>query len=231
MQRWAAMLAVPPSDGSRATRFRAGFLILAALLLGHADTAQGARLEIDVVNERGHPVAEAVVHATPLGEEVPPPEAPQPAVVEQASMVFRPFVSAVQRGTKVRFPNNDRVAHHVYSFSPAKTFELPLYKGEPYDPVLFERSGVVTLGCNIHDWMVAYLLVLDTPHYGVTGTGGGTTIRSLDPGDYRVQVWHPGLKGSTSAVTRTITVGDEDQALEFSVRIRPERIWRPPSPL
>ena len=235
MRHLGPIQAAAPGGGSGAKRVRAGLLkqalIIGALFLGQVGTAPGAGLEVEVVNERGQPVAEAVVHATPLEEAGSLAEASKTAIVEQASMVFRPFVSAVQRGTRVRFPNNDRVAHHVYSFSPAKTFELPLYKGEPYDPVLFDRSGVVTLGCNIHDWMVAYLLVLDTPHYAVTRTAGAATIRDLEPGEYRVQVWHPGLKGSTSTVARTVTVGGEDQALRFSVRLRPERIWRPPSPL
>ena len=231
MHRLAAKGAAPQTIGTRVAWASIGLLTLIALLFGRVESANGAALTVDVVNERGQPVAEAVIHAMPLAEAASPAEAPKTAVIEQASMVFRPFVSAVQRGTSVRFPNNDRVAHHVYSFSPAKTFELPLYKGEPYDPVLFDQSGVVTLGCNIHDWMVAYLLVLDTPHYAVTRTAGAATIRDLEPGEYRVQVWHPGLKGSTSAVTRTIAVGGEEQALRFSVRLRPERMWRPPSPL
>ncbi|MDZ7829673.1 MAG: hypothetical protein U5K33_09385 [Halofilum sp. (in: g-proteobacteria)] len=93
----------------------------------------------------------------------------------------------------MRFPNSDETRHHVYSFSEAKTFELQLYAARDADPVVFDRAGVVTLGCNIHDWMLGYLLVLDTPAFDRTGNEGRARCPICPPGRYRVELWHPRL--------------------------------------
>src|SRR5207302_1290602 len=99
------------------------------------------------------------------------------------------YVTAVQVGTAVMFPNKDNIRHHVYSFSPAKKFELPLYAGIPAEPVVFDKEGIVTLGCNIHDWMVAYVAVLPTPYFQVTGREGRALFSDLRAGQYTVEVW------------------------------------------
>ena len=94
----------------------------------------------------------------------PPPK----AVIDQHHEQFVPRVLIVQRGTEVSFPNTDRVQHHVYSFSQTKQFELPLYRGNEHPPVMFDHAGVAVLGCNIHDHMVGYVLVVDSSHFGFT---------------------------------------------------------------
>ena len=93
-------------------------------------------------------------------------------------------------GTKVKFPNHDQIQHHVYSFSRTKTFELPLYKGEDAAPVLFDKVGVVKVGCNIHDWMSAIILVLPTPWFARTGADGAFTIENVPQGRHSVVAWH-----------------------------------------
>jgi hypothetical protein len=104
-------------------------------------------------------------------------------------------VLAVQVGTAVAFPNSDDIRHHVYSFSPAKTFELKLYKGIPSNPLIFEHPGTVVLGCNIHDQMVGYIYVLPTPYFAKTGPSGRVELTGLPGGRYDVQIWHPRLPG------------------------------------
>jgi hypothetical protein len=100
-------------------------------------------------------------------------------------------VLAVRSGTRVAFPNSDNIRHHVYSFSPAKHFELRLYQGTPSEPVLFDKPGAVVLGCNIHDWMVGYVYVTDDPWFAVSDAQGRVQLDSVPVGSYAVSLWHP----------------------------------------
>lgn len=113
-------------------------------------------------------------------------------VMDQVDSQFAPRVLAVTVGSRVSFPNRDDIRHHVYSFSSAKRFELPLYSGTPSEPVLFDVPGVVALGCNIHDWMIGYVHVLDTPYHAVSGEQGAASIRA-PAGRYQLRVWHERL--------------------------------------
>lgn len=106
----------------------------------------------------------------------------------QRNRSFSPPVVIVPVGGAVNFPNYDTVRHHVYSFSPTKKFEIKLYTGTPTAPVVFDQPGTATLGCNIHDTMVGYIHVVDTPHHGVTDSQGKVTI-DLPPGEHRLRVW------------------------------------------
>jgi plastocyanin len=136
------------------------------------------------------PLAGAVV--TLEAEAANAPAAPPvAAIMDQVDLAFVPDVLVIPVHSTVQFPNSDAVGHQVYSFSGAKPFQLPLYRGKPYPPVLFDQPGVVTLGCNIHDNMVAYILVTRAAHFGRTGADGRWTANNLQPGRYRVRVWHP----------------------------------------
>src|SRR5688572_19256697 len=163
-----------------------------------------ASLVVEVRDERGAPVTDAVVYATPEGRAAPPSRR---AVMDQKNRMFVPHVLAVQTGTAVSFPNSDNVRHQVYSFSPAKKFQLPLYAGTPATPVVFDKPGVVAIGCNIHDQMSAYVVVVDTPHFAVTGNGRAE-MRGLAEGRYDVRVWHEGMRGEPPA--QSVRVGGED---------------------
>src|SRR5262249_12812113 len=138
---------------------------------------------------------------------------------------FVPYVTAVYVGTLVNFPNRDQIRHHVYSFSAAKTFEIPLYAGMPEQLVDFDRAGEVVLGCNIHDWMRAYVFVVDTPYFAVT-SGDGAAAIELPAGRYRVEVWHPRLEGEPAATGRAMQLGAGEEArLDFT--IEQKRVWIP----
>ncbi|HEV2720085.1 MAG TPA: methylamine utilization protein [Thermoanaerobaculia bacterium] len=176
----------------------------ALLILALSSPLPAATIEAVVQDGRGGAVHDAVVYAIPEGHPVPPPR--RTAVMEQRNRAFIPHVLAVQTGTTVRFPNLDDVQHHVYSFSPAKPFQLPLYKGNPPNPVVFDKAGVVTLGCNIHDQMSAYVVVVDTPYFEKTAANGHAALRDLEPGRYVVHVWAPEMHGEPPA--KTVTVGE-----------------------
>ena len=174
-------------------------------------TARAGEIVADVKDTRGGPVADAVVYATPLSGK--PPQRPQPAVIAHQNLQFVPFVTAVQTGTLINLPNRDKVKHHAYSVSPAKNFDLPLYAGTPDAPLLFDKPGIVTIGCNIHDWMKAYVCVVETPFFAVTGADGRAQLRGLAPGAYRVEVWQPGLKGQP--LQQQATVGGASTRVTF----------------
>jgi plastocyanin len=107
----------------------------------------------------------------------------------QQDKQFHPYTLVVRVGDTVGFPNMDSVSHHVYSFSPPRTFELPLYAAESQTPeVVFEKPGVVALGCNIHDWMLAFLLVIDTPWYSEV-KDNMAFIDNLPDGKYQMYFW------------------------------------------
>jgi len=133
---------------------------------------------------------------------------PVQAIMDQLNRSFVPDLLVIPTGSTVGFPNSDSVNHQIYSFSPAKRFQLPLYRGKPYPPVLFDQPGVVTLGCNIHDSMVAYVVVTDAPFFGRTNTTGSWTAEVPD-GRYQVTIWHPRLRDSDPKVLQgEVTVGD-----------------------
>ena len=158
--------------------------LLLALAVFHG--AAAASLTVHVVDGANAPVDDAVVYAIP---KVPSRKAPTPAEITQVSRTFKPLVTAVQTGTSISFPNQDTVRHQIYSFSPAKIFEMKLYSGLPSAPVVFDKPGLVVLGCSIHDAMVAYVLVVDTPYFAKS-TGGGNAQIELPAGDYALSVWH-----------------------------------------
>ena len=191
-----------------------GILLIApALVLGLLSAAAAGELRISVRDEKGEPVGEAVLSAIPAG--APPKlQGPPPvAVVDQVDKEYVPRVKAIQVGTSVSFPNKDDIRHHVYSFSDAKKFELPLYKGTPSDPVLFDKPGVVIIGCNIHDWMLGYIYVFETPWFAVTDAQGGAVLAGLPAGDYEIAAHHPDAKKTAEETRRTVTIGQGSQEL------------------
>ncbi len=188
-----AALARPDSLPFR--RIRAACLRFLAGCLAAAATGPlaAATLSVTVNDAAGAAVPEAVVFVMPASGRVPAGP-PRPAVVEQINREFVPFVLPVQVGASVTFPNRDSVRHHVYSFSPARVFDIKLYTGVPANPVVFDKPGPVVLGCNIHDWMVGFVYAVETPWFGRTAANGATSIE-LPAGDYEVRVWHPWQRG------------------------------------
>src|SRR5262245_47125320 len=172
--------------------------------------AFGATISGRVLGPDGNGIAQAVVfvQALPVGTSLP--EQAQQAVMDQVHKTFVPGVLPVTVGSTVYFPNHDQIHHHVYSFSRTKNFELPLYKGEEAPPVLFEKSGVVKIGCNIHDWMSAIILVLPNPHYTWTDDDGKFSLPGLESGSYTLAAWHPQASDKTDQIAQQIELGASD---------------------
>jgi len=186
---------------------RPGFAYLCGLGLALAvGYARAATLEVEVMDEQGHPVERVAVYATASGGQ-PAPLRTRTAVMDQQGHKFVPHILVVQKGTSVEFPNHDDVSHHVYSFSPAKTFELPLYKGQVYSPVVFDQAGIVVLGCNIHDTMLGYIRVVDTPYFALTNDEGVARIDNVPNGDYSLEIWTPRTRPAGLPAAQQITVG------------------------
>ncbi|KQV50075.1 hypothetical protein [Massilia sp. Root335] len=186
---------------------RASLLVLAAALFGGA--AGAAPVEVLVRTPAGLPLADAAVLVEPLAGAPARARARAPAAhvaIEQRGREFIPWMTVVQTGTSVDFPNNDTVRHHVYSFSEPKRFEIKLYAGKPGQPIVFDKPGQVDIGCNIHDWMEAHVLIVDTPYFARTGADGRATIAGVPAGRYRLRLWHPLQKAQ--GAPDDIEVGD-----------------------
>ena len=196
---------------------RAALLFLVTLLYGSA--AAAADLTISVKTGAGRPVADAVVTVHPASGAGPPTRFPWSLQVDQRNMRFEPFVLIVPAGAEVSFPNRDAVRHHVYSFSKTKPFELKLYGRDESRSVRFERAGVVALGCNIHDGMVAFLKVVDTPFAAKSDASGAVVLRGLPGGAAEVRVWHPYLRAPAGEARRLVSLRDGG-AEAFTVELR-----------
>jgi plastocyanin len=183
-----------------------------------------------VVDRDGHGVGETVVTATPATPTAGSSPALNSAVMDQRNLTFVPRVLVVGVGTIVKFPNNDSVSHQVYSFSAAKRFQLPLYKGEVHPPVTFDKPGLVVLGCNIHDGMVGYIYVTDAPYFGKTEAAGNLQLKALPVGDYRIIIWSPFIADPPASLVRNVHVDDNAPALLRVVLSQPLRAQPEPKP-
>jgi plastocyanin len=194
----------------------AGFSLLCGARGGAAE------LRVLVKDHHGKLVADAVVLATPLDPKSALHAKPPQDAVDQVDKQFVPYVKPIFVGSKVRFPNSDNIRHQVYSFSPAKKFELPLYGGTDAPPVVFDKPGVVVLGCNIHDWMVGYIYVSETPFFAKTEMAGTAAIDDMPPGEYTVRIWHPGMEHGEDTTTRQVTLsGDAPTSLAWELSLKP----------
>jgi plastocyanin len=196
-----------------------------------APQAIGAELHAAVYDQSGKPLRNAVVVAVPEDGRVPAAK-PTIEIVDQIDKEFMPYVKAVRVGSYVKFPNKDDIRHHVYSFSAAKQFELPLYSGTPAQPVLFDKPGVVKLGCNIHDWMIAYIYVVETPYFGKSEADGRVQLDALPVGRYRVRVWHPLMQAKDETTIKIVELsGSEAGTIEWKLKLKAEfRPRRQPLP-
>lgn len=172
--------------------------LVAATLLASPFVARAA-IAVTVVDQAQAPLADAVVYVVPANGK-PTPRGTSTATVDQVGRQFSPRVVVVQTGTSVSFPNKDNIRHQVYSFSAPKPFELKLYSGTQAAPVTFDKPGLVIMGCNIHDQMVGFVQVVDTPWFGKTGDDGIVRIEGVPNEDVVVHVWHWRIGDASEAV-------------------------------
>jgi plastocyanin len=183
-------------------------LVLLLLLLTAPVQAWAGDLVLVVKDGSGRPVRDAVVTVYPaLGAPKGPIRFAWPLVVAQQNIQFDPFVLVVPVGASVLFPNRDKVQHHVYSFSAGNKFELKLFGKDETRSVVFKAPGVAAIGCNIHDQMVGFVKVVDTPFAIKTGADGVATLSGLPGGAATVRVWHPYLRAPKNEISRTVSLG------------------------
>ena len=192
----------------------AALCLLFAAAFGCSATI-AATLSVTIQQSDGTPLSGAVVTVKSLSRNVPA-EPLAHAIMDQVNEAFSPEILVVPVGSIVSFPNSDSISHQVYSFSPAKRFQLPLYRGRPYPPEHFDTPGIVTVGCNIHDSMVGYVYVTDASHYGQITTASGWS-RELPAGNYEVSIWHPRLRDPVSAMTRQVRLINDDMTVAFKL--------------
>ena len=183
---------------------------------------QASEIHAVVKDQKGKAVADAVILVTPADPRNALRARAPAAAVDQVDKQFVPYVKPIFVGSTIRFPNSDNIRHQVYSFSPAKKFELPLYSGTDAPPVMFDKPGVVVLGCNIHDWMIGYIYVSETPFFAKTGPLGTAVINDLPAGEYTVRIWHPSMdRAEESTSQRLILTADTPGLAEWQIGLKP----------
>jgi plastocyanin len=188
--------------------------MLAALA---AQVTLAAPVTVTATTATGAPAEDIVVVFDPL--DAAPAPTHDTAVVDQIDRTFVPRVSVVRTGTSIMFPNSDHIRHQVYSFSPAKTFSIKLYAGSPKTSVEFDHAGLVVLGCNIHDKMVAFIGVVDTPWFAKTPASGVATL-DMPAGRYRMRAWHEHARSAFPM--REVTVGAGALSVPIKMDIDPD---------
>lgn len=190
-------------------------------------SALAADLSLSIRTPSGDPVKDAVISFRPAAG-APAPRVQGPYLMVQEDIQFHPFVLVVPAGADVNFPNHDKVRHHVYSFSPAKKFELKLYGHDETRTVHFDKAGVVALGCNIHDRMSGYIDVMDTPYVAKTDEKGEAVLTDLPAGPGTLTIWHPYLKSPRNEQAHALTVaGPARQAYVLDLRAPPAAMSMP----
>jgi plastocyanin len=202
--------------------------LLAIGLLATA-SARAASATVDVRTPQGAPIADAVVWLEPAAASATKARRPGRAEIRQVKLEFVPFVSVLPVGTQVDFPNRDKVKHHVYSFSNAKSFEIQLYSGMPAEPVVFDKPGPVVLGCNIHDWMEAYVMVVNSAWYGKSDASGRIGLGAVAPGRYLLHAWHPYQQAAAATQAVEFTKGRDTAAwrIDIELAVPPRKPRRP----
>ena len=194
---------------------RFALIVLAVLA---PSLSMAGMVTMEVKTKSGASAEDTLIIFDPLDSTAAPSH--DAAIIDQINKRFAPRVSVIRTGTSVAFPNSDHIRHQVYSFSDPKPFTLKLYAGSPKTDVVFDKPGLVVLGCNIHDTMVAFVGVVDSPYFAKLPTSGSSTL-DLPPGRYRVRVWHPSLVAPLPP--REITVAAAPAALPLMVDLDASR--------
>lgn len=200
----------------------ARFCTLLAMLCGWGSTSDAASLTVHVTDAAGLPSVDTVVYAEAASGQSLPKQL-RGVQIEQSGRKFLPSVTVIQTGTAVSFPNHDSVRHQVYSFSAPKVFELKLYSGAGGNPILFDKPGLVVVGCNIHDQMAAFIQIVDTPYFGKTDATGKVVIDNIQAGKYQVKTWHSSMPGTMTTTGQAITVANADMTLPILLTYKTDK--------
>jgi len=200
------------------------FPFLCAVLFAICEPASAANFTAEITDQDGHPVANAVISLIPDAKAsmaAASTRLPGEKTIDQRNETFIPLVTIIPKGGRIVFANNDQTTHQVYSFSPIKQFEITLARGEKSPPFAFENAGVAALGCNIHDHMIAYAFVAESPWTALTGADGRAVIAEAPPGNYQAQIWHPRFAPGREMPSLRVAVSGENTVLSVNVKLMP----------
>jgi plastocyanin len=195
-----------------------------ALLFAFCEAASATSFTAEVVDQDNRPVINAVVMLVPDVKSAMPAASTRLAAektIDQRNETFLPLVTIVPKGGHIVFANNDQTTHQVYSFSAAKQFEITLAKGEKSPAIAFDNAGVAALGCNIHDHMIAYAFVAESPWTALTGKDGKAVITDVPAGNYQVQVWHPKFPPGREPPSLKAALSGDTARMSVNVRLLP----------
>ncbi|GAB3680485.1 methylamine utilization protein [Salinisphaera aquimarina] len=201
---------------TRACKRTASVLLCSASLLLTATPAGAVDVDVTITGPDGQPLEYAAVMARWPGATKPQANL-IPAVMDQRNLTFVPHMLVVPQGSQVVFPNQDKTRHHVYSFSKTKTFDIKLYIGRPQRPITFDTPGVVTVGCNIHDQMQAFIVVSDDPRWAITDANGHARLAALPDSTVTLSIWHPWMISEDARVTRVLEPGTRQARITLDV--------------
>jgi len=198
--------------------------IIAVVCLAVSTTAGATTFTAEISDQDGKPVVNAVVSLVPDSKNSMPAPSTKLAgekTIDQRNETFIPLITVIPKGGRVLFANSDQTTHQVYSFSAIKQFELTLNRGQTSMPVIFDNGGVAALGCNIHDHMIAYVFVADSPWTALTGPDGRAVIEDVPPGNYQAQVWHPKYPPRREPPSARVSVSSDATRWSANVRVLP----------
>ena len=202
---------------------------LAVASFASCGAALAADIPVQITDQNGEPAANAVIvlsNKVSAGANSLSGQLEASKLVDQQDETFIPHVTVIPRNGKVRFANSDAPLHQVYSFSPVKQFELTLEPGETSSEIVFDQIGVAAIGCNIHDHMIAYIFVTDSPWTVVTDENGQANFADVPNGIYNAEIWHPRTPPATETPQHELIVGAAGARLQAAVQIMPDRSIR-----
>lgn len=205
--------------------------LVAVCAISAAGTAGAGTLIVSVSDRDGVELQDVVITVDPVEvDTLPEAKEPGNVLIDQRRRKFRPWVVGIRTGATVTFDNHDDITHHVYSFSQPKQFSFRLQAGVAHDPIRFDRPGTVVIGCNIHDWMVGFIVITQSPFISVSDEQGRVNVGGVAPGEWRVSAWHPGLEAGEQGPEQIVSV---TAGVRQSVELRFETelaLRKPPDP-
>lgn len=199
-------------------------ILSTSLICGLGSPAWAGSVSAVAISKSGEVMPDVVIFATPIDHPVPTATKVEIPIIAQQNMQFTPYVTVVRVGTEVKFPNYDKIEHHVKSFSPAKEFEIKPYLKVTPPPVLFDKSGIIVVYCLFHEWMRAYVMVVDTPYFGKSDVAGSVALENLPQGKYEIRAWHPDMGAVKQPLTQTVSVTAQGtQQLKFNFDFVPKK--------
>jgi len=195
------------------------------LTLAFVAHAAAGTLSVSVVDGNGHAMRDGVVSLIPNEESRMPAATtllPVAKIIDQRNEMFVPLVTIVPVGGAVVFSNSDRTMHHVYSFATIRQFEFVLNSGEKSAAVRFDHAGIAAVGCNIHDHMITYVYVTQSPWTALTGADGIAHF-DLPVGAYRTSLWHPDLAPGREVPATSVVIGNAATAVTLTLPRLPVR--------